>query len=177
MEREPMIRLKNLSKYYQGKENVVKALDSINIEFNLGEFVVITGESGSGKSTFLNVISGLDTYEDGELYINGEETAHYSPEEWENYRRNNISFIFQNYNIVDAYTVYQNVDAKPQTDPTNIKANLNAQLIAPVRWTETIQNMIANGADHFVEIGPGKVLQGLIKKIDRKVQTEGISQL
>ncbi|MFW5753292.1 MAG: ACP S-malonyltransferase [Marinilabiliaceae bacterium] len=73
--------------------------------------------------------------------------------------------------------VYQNVNAKPQTDPTNIKANLNAQLTAPVRWTQTIQNMIADGADHFIEIGPGKVLQGLIKKIDRKVQTEGISQL
>ncbi|MFW6268171.1 MAG: ACP S-malonyltransferase [Marinilabiliaceae bacterium] len=73
--------------------------------------------------------------------------------------------------------VYQNVDAKPQTDPTNIKANLNAQLTAPVRWTQTIQNMIADGADHFIEIGPGKVLQGLIKKIDRKVQTEGISQI
>ncbi|MFW6202769.1 MAG: ACP S-malonyltransferase [Marinilabilia sp.] len=73
--------------------------------------------------------------------------------------------------------VYQNVDAKPQTDPTNIKANLNAQLTAPVRWTQTIQNMIADGADHFIEIGPGKVLQGLIKQIDRKVQTEGISQL
>jgi len=73
--------------------------------------------------------------------------------------------------------VYQNVDAKPQTDPTNIKANLNAQLTAPVKWTQTVQNMIADGADQFVEIGPGKVLQGLIKKIDRKVQTEGISQL
>ncbi|MGM0377655.1 MAG: ACP S-malonyltransferase [Bacteroidota bacterium] len=73
--------------------------------------------------------------------------------------------------------VYQNVDANPQTDPTNIKANLNAQLTAPVRWTQTIQNMIADGAEQFVEIGPGKVLQGLIKKIDRKVQTEGISQL
>lgn len=73
--------------------------------------------------------------------------------------------------------VYQNVDAKPQTDPEYIKANLNAQLTAPVRWTETIQNMVADGGDHFVEVGPGKVLQGLIKKIERKAQTEGISQL
>lgn len=73
--------------------------------------------------------------------------------------------------------VYQNVDAKPQTDPANIKANLVSQLTAPVRWTQTVQNMLADGADHFTEIGPGKVLQGLIKKVDRSAQTDGISQL
>jgi [acyl-carrier-protein] S-malonyltransferase len=73
--------------------------------------------------------------------------------------------------------VYQNADAKPQTDPANIKQNLIAQLTAPVRWTQTVQNMLADGADHFTEIGPGKVLQGLIKKIERSVTTEGISQL
>lgn len=69
--------------------------------------------------------------------------------------------------------VYQNVDAKPHTDPAEIKANLVAQLTAPVRWTQTIKNMIADGATEFVEIGPGKVLQGLIAKIDRAVSTEG----
>jgi len=69
--------------------------------------------------------------------------------------------------------VYQNVDAKPATDPEVIKKNLIAQLTAPVRWTQTVQNMIADGADHFIELGPGAVLQGLIKKIDRSVQTEG----
>mgnify|MGYP002580191057 FL=1 len=61
--------------------------------------------------------------------------------------------------------VYQNVNAEPQTDPETIKKNLIAQLTAPVRWTQTIQNMIAAGADTFVEVGPGAVLQGLVKKI------------
>lgn len=69
--------------------------------------------------------------------------------------------------------VYQNVDAMPATDPEVIKRNLIAQLTAPVRWTQTVQNMIAGGADHFIELGPGAVLQGLIKKINREVQTEG----
>ena len=60
--------------------------------------------------------------------------------------------------------VYQNVTAKPSTDPAEIKANLLAQLTAPVRWTQSIQNMVADGATHFTELGPGKVLQGLINK-------------
>lgn len=64
--------------------------------------------------------------------------------------------------------VYQNVDAKPYTDPEQIKANLIAQLTAPVRWTYIVQNMLADGADSFVELGPGVVLQGLIKKVNRE---------
>lgn len=69
--------------------------------------------------------------------------------------------------------VYQNVDAKPHTDPAEIKANLIAQLTAPVRWTQSVQNMIADGAVEFTELGPGKVLQGLISKIDRNVAVSG----
>ena len=69
--------------------------------------------------------------------------------------------------------VYQNVDAKPHTDPAEIKTNLVAQLTAPVRWTQTVKNMIADGATEFVELGPGKVLQGLVAKIDRAVTTSG----
>lgn len=65
--------------------------------------------------------------------------------------------------------IYQNVDAKPQTDPTAIKANLLKQLTSPVRWTQTVQNMIADGADTFTEVGPGSVLQGLVKKISKEV--------
>lgn len=69
--------------------------------------------------------------------------------------------------------VYQNVDALPHTDPAEIKALLVAQLTAPVRWTQTIKNMIADGATEFVELGPGKVLQGLIAKIDRSASVSG----
>lgn len=69
--------------------------------------------------------------------------------------------------------VYQNVDAKPHTAPEEIKANLVAQLTAPVRWTQTVKNMIADGATEFVELGPGKVLQGLVLKIDRAMQVSG----
>ncbi|MCX4368783.1 MAG: ACP S-malonyltransferase [Duncaniella sp.] len=72
-----------------------------------------------------------------------------------------------------AVPVYQNVDAKPHTDPAEIKANLVAQLTAPVRWTQSVQNMVADGADEFIEVGPGKVLQGLVAKIARGVATSG----
>ena len=69
--------------------------------------------------------------------------------------------------------VYQNVDARPHTDPARIKANLIQQLTAPVRWTQTMQRMLADGANKVVEVGPGKVLQGLFKKVDRELETVG----
>lgn len=73
--------------------------------------------------------------------------------------------------------VYQNVDAKPYTDPEKIKANLIAQLTAPVRWTQTVQNMIADGATSFTELGPGNVLAGLIKKVNREAACESKNTL
>lgn len=69
--------------------------------------------------------------------------------------------------------VYQNVDAKPHTDPKEIKENLIKQLTAPVRWTQDVEAMIADGADEFIELGPGAVLQGLVKKINKNVTTSG----
>jgi [acyl-carrier-protein] S-malonyltransferase len=72
--------------------------------------------------------------------------------------------------------VYQNVNALPVTDPIEIKQNLIAQLTAPVRWTQTVKNMISDGAASFTEIGPGKVLQGLVKKVERTMETAGIDK-
>ena len=67
--------------------------------------------------------------------------------------------------------VYQNVNANPQTDPESIKKNLIAQLTAPVRWTQTVKNMINDGADEFIELGPGDVLKGLVKKVNPDIIT------
>ena len=72
--------------------------------------------------------------------------------------------------------VYQNVDGKPHTDAAEIKSNLIAQLTSPVRWTSSVQNMIADGANDFTECGPGKALQGMISRIDNTVTAHGIEE-
>lgn len=104
-----MIKLINVSKYYKTEAGVSVGLVKANLEFKVGEFVAVVGESGSGKTTLLNVISGLDTYEDGEMYLFGEPTSHYEIEDLEKYRSTYVGFVFQNYNIIDSYTVIQNI--------------------------------------------------------------------
>ncbi len=105
-----MIRLKNVSKFYYSKGLITTGFVKVNLDFALGEFIAITGESGSGKSTLLNVIGGLDTYEEGEMYINNLETSHFVSKDWENYRREYIGNIYQNFNLINSYTVYQNIE-------------------------------------------------------------------
>lgn len=104
-----MLRLENISKYYYSSTSVTCALRKINLEFNIGEFVAISGESGSGKTTLLNLISGFDSYEDGEFYFNGKQTSYFDQEDWEKYRKEEIAFIFQNYNLIDSFSVLENV--------------------------------------------------------------------
>lgn len=105
-----MIKLKNVSKYYYNKGIIASGFVKVSLNLNIGEFVAITGESGSGKSTLLNVISGLDSYEEGEMYIAGNETSHYTEKDFQDYRRKYIANIFQNFNLVNNYTVYQNIE-------------------------------------------------------------------
>ncbi|MBO4766880.1 MAG: ATP-binding cassette domain-containing protein [Lachnospiraceae bacterium] len=104
------LSLANIGKIYVSEGNVAVGIRGVNLSFELGEFVAITGASGSGKSTLLNVLSGMDTYEEGELFIEGQPTSHYLQPDWEEYRAKYISFIFQDYNIIDSFTVLQNVE-------------------------------------------------------------------
>ena len=104
------ISLKDIGKIYVSDNSVAVGIRGINLDFNMGEFVAITGKSGAGKSTLLNVLSGIDSYEEGEMYVNGNPTSHYIQSDWEEYRKEYISFIFQDYNIIESFTVLENVE-------------------------------------------------------------------
>ena len=152
-----MIKLKDVSKYYYNKGLITSGITKINAEFNIGEFIVITGESGSGKSTLLNVISGLDTYEDGEMYIEGKETSHYGDEDFEEYRKEYISNIFQNFNLVGSYTVYQNIElvmlingyTKKEAKPKILKLINEVEL---TRYKNTRASKLSGGQKQRVAI-------------------------
>ncbi|MGF6376888.1 putative ABC transport system permease protein [Clostridiales Family XIII bacterium PM5-7] len=105
-----MLKLERVSKFYSSHGMVSAGFSKVDLEFQVGEFVAITGESGSGKSTLLNVISGLDSYEEGEMFILGEPTSGFSKEDLEDYRKKYIGNIFQTFNLINSYTVYQNVE-------------------------------------------------------------------
>lgn len=105
-----MLELRNVSKYYFTGSQVVQALRRISFVVNAGELLCITGASGSGKTTLLNIIGGLDTYEEGALFVDGKDFSHYTTSEMERYRKEHIGFVFQDFQIIEHFSVYQNVE-------------------------------------------------------------------
>ena len=105
-----MLQIKNISKSYTTGDFTQKALDGVSVNFRRNEFVAILGHSGSGKTTFLNVIGGLDKYDDGDLVINGKHTKDFSDSDWDSYRNNSIGFIFQSYNLITHLSIMDNVE-------------------------------------------------------------------
>lgn len=101
-----MLELKNVSKSYTN----IKVLNNVNIKFRKKEFVSILGPSGSGKTTLLNIIGGLDKYDEGDLIIDGVLTKNFKESDWDNYRSKKIGFIFQNYNLINHLTAFENVE-------------------------------------------------------------------
>lgn len=104
-----MLELKEVSKFYSNNGITNIGLHNINLKLHRNEIVAITGESGSGKSTLLNVISKIDSFDEGEIFYYGNETSYFSISDMDDFRKNKVGFIFQNYNILDSYTVLDNV--------------------------------------------------------------------
>ncbi len=104
-----ILETKSLCKYYESHENVVKAVDHMNLRIEQGEFVTIIGKSGSGKSTLLHLLGGLDNPTSGEVWLDGKNIAGYSEEQLAAIRRREIGFIFQAFNLVPSLNVWENV--------------------------------------------------------------------
>ena len=104
-----ILKIENLKKYYGTKNNITKAIDNISFSVNKGEFVAIMGASGSGKTTLLNCISTIDTVTAGKIIINGNDITEIKDRDIASFRRNNLGFVFQDFNLLDTLTIAENI--------------------------------------------------------------------
>lgn len=104
-----MLKVENLQKYYGGKGNITKAIDNISFEVEEGEFIAIMGASGSGKTTLLNCISTIDTATSGKIVIDGTDVTNMKSSHLSKFRREKLGFIFQDFNLLDTLTAYENI--------------------------------------------------------------------
>lgn len=116
------VEMKDVSKYYQMGENVVTANDKITFGIKKGEFVVIVGPSGVGKSTVLNILGGMDSASEGKIMVDGQDIAQYNTKKLTKYRRTDVGFVFQFYNLVPNLTAKENVELAAQIAPNALDA-------------------------------------------------------
>ena len=153
--KEIMIETKALKKYYQMANNVVKALDGVDLQIGKREFVAIIGKSGSGKSTLLHMLGGLDIPSSGKVIIDGEDLGKLNHEQLAIFRRRKVGFVFQQYNLISDLNVYENVVFPLQLDGRHIDDEFIETILTTLKIAdkkEALPSMLSGGQQQRVAI-------------------------
>lgn len=134
----------DLKKYYGTEPNITRALNGVNFTVEQGEFVAVVGTSGSGKSTLLHMMGGLDTPTSGSVVVRGEELAKKNDDELTIFRRRNIGFIFQNYNLVPILNVYENIVLPVELDGDTVDQKFMDEVVYMLALEDKLENMPNN---------------------------------
>lgn len=139
-----ILQVTNLKKYYGLKPNITKALDGVTLSIKAGEFVAIVGTSGSGKSTLLNMMGGLDVPTSGSIKVKNKELANLNDEQLTIFRRRNIGFVFQNYNLVPILNVYENIVLPVELDGDTVDKAFMSKVLRMLALTDKVNSMPNN---------------------------------
>ncbi len=139
-----ILQTTDLKKYYGVEPNITKALDSVTLSIEQGEFVAIVGTSGSGKSTLLNMMGGLDVPTSGSVQIKGKDLAELNDEQLTIFRRRNIGFVFQNYNLVPVLNVYENIILPVELDGDMVDKKFMDEVVRLLVLGDKLNSMPGN---------------------------------
>lgn len=146
------LKFKNVTKEYESGDTVIKALDNVDFELDKGEFIVILGPSGSGKSTLLNLLGGMDFVTSGEIDVNGRKITNMTSQDLTMYRRNEIGFVFQFYNILPNLTAYENVDMAHRLCESRIPAKEALKAVGLSARADNFPAQLSGGEQQRVSI-------------------------
>lgn len=139
-----ILQTTDLKKYYGTEPNITKALDGVTLSIEEGEFVAIVGTSGSGKSTLLNMMGGLDTPTSGSIKVKGKELSKFNDEKLTIFRRRQIGFIFQNYNLVPVLNVYENIVLPVELDGDKVDKKFMGEVVRMLALEDKLNNLPNN---------------------------------
>lgn len=149
---EKFVSLKNVSKIYQMGEVEIRAVDGINFDIEKGEFVVIVGPSGAGKTTVLNILGGMDTATTGQVWVDGRDIAKYNQKQLTGYRRDDIGFVFQFYNLIPNLTALENVELALQICKNPLDARQVLEEVGLVNRMKNFPAQLSGGEQQRVSI-------------------------
>ncbi len=164
-----ILQTTDLKKYYGSGPNITKALDGVTLSIEKGEFAAIVGTSGSGKSTLLNMMGGLDTPTSGSIKVKGKELSRFRDEQLTVFRRRNIGFIFQNYNLIPVLNVYENIVLPVELDGDTVDKRFMdevVEMLALEKKLDSMPNNLSGGQQQRVAIARALVSKPAIVLAD-----------